>query len=118
MPMEKFVKKGGKYKDPFVTITASGQIGLSSSCMERYFKGCKHALLFGDKKNKTIGIMPIDSEQGSSYKISFSKNRATGSISGHSLLGYFGLTTKNSARYVPVWDAEEKMLLINLGGQI
>lgn len=114
MAMELFTKKGGRYYDPLISITKSGQIGLNSACMKKYFKGCNYVLLYGDAKSKTIGIKPVKDNEENTFKISYSQSRTTGSISGHSFLGYNDIDYKSgkNRRCSPEWDEKQKMLII------
>ena len=114
MAMELYTKKGGRHKNPIITITRAGGIGLNSACMQKYLKGYDFILLYRDEKTKTIGIKPIKEEQENAFKISYSKNKSTGAISGHSFLAYAGIDYKSGkgGRYVPEWDENQKMLII------
>jgi hypothetical protein len=115
MAMELFNKKGGRYSKPSVSITAAGQIGLNSACMEKYFKGYYYVLLYGEKEAKIIGIKPIEKDQDNAFKISYSQNNTTGAISGHSFLAYLGINYKSKTnRYTPEWDDKQKMLIVKI----
>ena len=115
MAMELFDKKGGKLGNPSVSITTAGQIGLSSACVEKYFKGRHYVLLYGDKEAKTIGIKPIEKHQDNAFKISYSENANSGSLSGHSFLNYLGINYKSKTnRYTPEWNDKQKMLIFKI----
>ena len=113
MSLELFSKKGGRYSKATISITASGQIGISSGCLEKYFKGCDYVLLYGDMDKGTIGIKPIQEPKDNSFKISYSVNKKNGSISGHSFLNYIGIDYKTKTKtYSPIWDDKLKLLVI------
>ncbi len=113
MPLEVYSRKGRRFSDPRVTITKSGQIGLNSSCLDKYFNSKENVLLYVDKNKKKIGIKPINRPEENSFRISFSVKRTTGSISGHSFLKYCRIDFPQTKRFIPEWDSRENILTID-----
>lgn len=114
MSLELFTRKGSRSSKPKISITTAGQIGINSSCLANFFKGKKYVLLYGDKKEKIIGIKPLDKDQDNCFSISFSAKKISGSISGRSFLNTMGIDFTKSRTLDPNWNEKENMLVIKL----
>ncbi|MCX5784007.1 MAG: hypothetical protein NTW04_06195 [Elusimicrobia bacterium] len=110
--LKMYTRKGTRRSVPKIAITKDGQIGINAVCARNYFKDRIYVILYGD--NKTIGIQPIDKEMDNSFKISYSANKSTGSISGRSFLNYLNINFSETKHYTPEWNEEKGMLIIRL----
>jgi hypothetical protein len=116
MAMKLFTKKGGKNSNPAIAISKAGQIGINSSCLDKYFQDKEYVMLYGDTENRRIGIQPIDKYKDNAFKISLTQKKTSGSISGNSFLKHLKIDfkDKDSGSYTPEWDENNQMLIITL----
>ena len=114
MTMEKFDKQRISGV-PAITIRKNGSISLNSmACKEFPIKDKKHAALFYDKEEKTIGIQPVDAKPGSPTFV-ITREKKTLTINCRSFLRHCGFSFEQGSKVYPApWDAKKGMIIVKL----
>jgi len=109
----------GKSHNPYVSIRASGQMGISSGAGKRFpINEGKHdyvKLLYEEKEN-IIGIKPLESATKGAIKLRFNGDAAD--ISAKSFFDRFGISYEETNKFEAEWSDEYEMILVYLGEEI
>ena len=99
-----------------ITVRKNGSISFNEAATEQFpLKGKKHADLFFDQEEQTIGIRPIDAKAGvAAFTISREKGR-TYTISCASFLKKCGLAFASGSKVYPAsYDDSRDMIIAKL----
>ena len=106
---ERFMKTGKSYL-PKVSIRANGQLGLNQGAVEKFdLKAFQYAVLFFDKKTKTIGIKPTNDQEEGVCKLQI--RSMNGAVGAKAFLDYYAIPYKKTERYSAEWDEKLQMIV-------
>ena len=112
---EKFERKkllpGG---GPAITITKAGIINFNLATMVKHIKDNKYATLYYNKEDSLMGFKFSIQKEVGSYRIIKYRNDRFGTLSGTAFLKYYDIPYPVTTAYSAEWNAQEKMLIINL----
>jgi len=112
---EKFPKSRiSQVGEPLVTIRKSGVIGINSEAMERFFGEARYLEFYYDRKNKRIGLKPLRDRTKDSYTVFPSKRSKSANVFARKFLRFYGIDFSKTKSYVPYWDDEGKLLVVDL----
>lgn len=103
-------------KDPTVTLSSSGIIGLNTAVAKNIIGDAKYALLFFDRERHLMGMKFVKHNDPDSYPVKLSSSKSHGSVAGTSFLKTFNIFPTETAKYSAVFDEKEKMLTIDMSG--
>ena len=116
MGFERFVHVGRSHK-PKVTIRTGGHLGFNRGAIERYsLQAYEYAVLFYDRDDRRIGIRLTSTKEEGACKLRVRESGAT--ISARAFLDFFEIDYSTSSRYFAEWDAEERMMIIELNKRL
>ena len=119
MGFEKYISyRAGERGSLSIGISNLGLLTINHTLMATYFtpQGFEYCFLYFDKEKQLIGIQPCHKEKGT-YKIS--KHRTGyGQFHVAALLKLYRVMSKDGRRFVPTWDEENKMLVIDLNNPV
>ena len=101
-------------KDPTVTLSSSGAIGLNTAVAKNILGDAKFALLFFDKRRRLIGLKFIKHSDPDAYPIKLTPNRTHGSLAGVAFLRAYKLFPTTTVKYAATYDEKEKILTVDL----
>jgi hypothetical protein len=101
-------------KDPTVTLSSSGIIGLNTAVAKNIIGDAKFALLFYDKQRKLIGLKFIKHNDPDAYPVKVTANRTHGSLAGVSFLKTYRIFPTETTKYEASYDEKEKILSVDL----
>lgn len=110
----KFTKQRRPSDDTKITLLKWGQLGISRSCTDKYFKGYKFALLYFDEAQRKIGIQPTNEASNDACNIRFIKKGTLATISIIQFLNHFEIDHEQSVVYNATWNDEAKLVEISL----
>jgi len=116
MSMQKFEKKRIT-GIPTITVRQNGSISLNEMAVEQFpIKDKKYVELYFDQEEQTIGIRPIDSQDGVAAFTIIREKGKTYTISCQAFLRKCGVAfTSGSKVYPAAWDSDREMVIIKLG---
>lgn len=100
-------------KDPTVTLSSSGIIGLNTAVAKNIVGDAKYALLF-DKQRQLIGLKFIKHSDPDAYPVKLTATRTHGSLAGVSFLKTYRIFPTETTKYEAVYDEREKILTVDL----
>ena len=104
------------YGEPFISILKSGKISINKAATEKYLRDVRFVELFLERETKLLGIRPVaGGEIFSAFKLAHNKKWGSSMISARSILQELGILKDQTIRYPAYWDAEEGMLIVELG---
>jgi len=101
-------------KDPTVTLSSSGIIGLNTAVAKNIVGDAKYALLFFDKQQQLIGLKFIKNNDPDAYPVKLTASRTHGSLAGVSFLRTYKIFPTETIKYQAVFDEKEKILTVDL----
>jgi hypothetical protein len=101
-------------KDPTVTLSASGIIGLNTAVAKNIVGEAKYAMLFFDKERQLMGLKFIKQNDPDAYPVKLTANKTHGSLAGISFLRTYKIFPKETIKYAAVFNEKDKILVVDL----
>jgi hypothetical protein len=101
-------------KDPMVTLSSSGMIGLNAAVTRNILGDNKFVHLFFDKEKNFIGFRFQRNNDQDAYPVKCTKSMSHGSIAGVSFLKTYGVFPDETTAYPAYFDQPNKMLIVDL----
>jgi hypothetical protein len=101
-------------KDPMITLSKSGQIGLNTAITKRLIGDAKFALLLFDKERLLLGIKFLKNSETDAYPIKLTKSKSHGSISGLAFMKTYGVFSEHTQVYPAKFDESARMLVADV----
>jgi hypothetical protein len=100
--------------EPKISLRKSGSIGINQVALDRYFEGHDGAVLYYDGDNNRMAVRPVVDKSTAEAAYTVSRTEGGGTIGAVAFLEEFDLQPDVTKQYVPEWDEDEGILLINL----
>lgn len=104
-------------KEPMVSLSKSGMIGLNAAVTRNILGDNKFAHLFFDKDKHLIGIKFLKNSDPDAYPVKCTKNMSHGSIAGVSFLKTYGIFPDDTKAYPATFDDNNKILVVDVSGE-
>jgi len=104
-------------KDPMVTLSKSGMIGLNSAVTRNIIGDNRFAHLLFDRDRRLIGIKFLKNNDSDAYPIKCSNNMGHGTIAGVSFLKTYGIFPERTTAYPASFDERNKILVADVSGK-
>jgi len=104
-------------KDPMVTLSGNGMIGLNAAVTRNIIGDNRFAHLFFDRENQLIGIKFFKNNDQDAYPVKCSKSMSHGTIAGVSFLKTYGIFPDETKAYAATFDAHDKILVVDISGE-
>lgn len=101
-------------KEPTVTLSTSGSMGLNTAVINNILGDSRHAHLLFDRDKQLIGIKFSKQSNADSYPVQVTKTKSHGSIAGTAFMKTYKIFPKETANYDAVFDEQSKMLIVDL----
>lgn len=101
-------------KEPMVTLSKSGMIGLNAAVARNIMGDNKFAHLLFDKDRRLMGIKFMKVHDPDAYPIRCAKNKGHGSIAGVSFLKTYKIFPSETTAYPAIYDDNTKILAVNV----
>jgi hypothetical protein len=101
-------------KDPTVTLSSSGLIGLNTAVAKNIVGDLRYALLFFDKERQLMGIRFIKSNDPDAYPVKLTPSKSHGSLAGMSFLKTYKIFPTETTKYAATYNEKEKILAVDL----
>jgi hypothetical protein len=101
-------------KDPTVTLSVSGIIGLNTAVAKNVMGDSKYALLFFDKERQLMGIKFIKQNDPDAYSVKTTASKSHASLSGMSFLKTYKIFPIKTIKYAAVFNEKDKILSVDL----
>lgn len=101
-------------KDPTVTLSSSGLIGLNTAVAKNIMGDARYALLFFDKELQLMGLKFIKQNDPDAYPIKITASKSHGSLSGTSFLKTYKIFPTETIKYAAIYNEKEKILTVDL----
>lgn len=112
---EKFTHRQFKsFSNPRITITKDGHLSINFATMNEYVKDNSYAVLYYNKSESLIGIKFYKRDKPEAYKIRKYRDGKLGYITIIAFLKYYRLKHNKTESYVPEWNTQEELLIVNL----
>jgi len=117
MPWELFKRRTRPSpKDPMVTLSKSGIIGLNTAVTKNILGDSRYAHLFFDKEKRFIGIKFKKERDQDTYPVKCTPSMTHGSLAGISFLKTYGIFPDETTAYPASFDETNKILVVNISG--
>jgi hypothetical protein len=104
-------------KNPMVTLSKSGMIGLNSAVTRNILGENKFAHLLFEKEKRLIGIRFLKQSDPDTYPVKYTKSRSHATISGVSFLKANNIFPSETTAYPATYDEPSKILVVNISGK-
>ncbi|MGO9121567.1 MAG: hypothetical protein ACLQPD_28645 [Desulfomonilaceae bacterium] len=104
-------------KDPMVTLSGSGMIGLNAAVTRNIIGDNRFAHLLFDREKHLIGIKFFKNNDPDAYPIKVTKNLGHGTIAGVSFLKTYGIFPDKTKAYPATFDDMNEILLVDVSGK-
>jgi hypothetical protein len=101
-------------KDPMVTLSKSGMIGLNSAVTRSIIGDNRFAHLLFDRDRHLIGIKFLKNNDADAYPVKCSNNMGHGTIAGVSFLKTYGIFPDDTKAYPATFDDNSKILVVDV----
>ena len=105
-------------KDPMVTLSRHGMIGLNAAVVRNLIGEHKFAHLLFDREKSLVGIKLLKQADSDAYPMQVSHSKSHGSISGIGFLKTYKLIPTETKAYPARFNQETKMLIIDISESI
>jgi hypothetical protein len=105
-------------KEPTVTLSTTGTIGLNTRVAKTLIGDSGHALLLFDREKSLMGIKFINKTEPDSYPVKKSASGTHASLSGVAFMKNYGIYPEKTAVYAATFDPDSKLLTIDLSGAV
>ncbi len=113
MPFEKFTKVGKTFR-PRISIRSGGQMGFNQGSRNKFeLDKYGYVVLYFDRENGRIGIK-LTNDNNEEGAIILHKRKLDVAISAKSFLCYYDINFDKTTIYDPIWDEENKMIILDL----
>ena len=114
MAFEKFISKSRGFS-PIISINTVNMISFNKGVIRKYnLKNFKYSLLFFDKDTRRIGIKFTNDEKEEGIKNIRHRKYGGADIAAKSFLDYYDIKMGKTTRYIPEYDDDNSMLIIDL----
>lgn len=103
-------------KDPMVTLSKSGIIGLNAAVTKNVLGENRYAHLLFDKEKRLIGIKFQRNSDQDAYPIKCTPTMTHGSLAGVSFLKTYGVFPDETTAYPASFDDTNKILVVDISG--
>jgi hypothetical protein len=104
-------------KDPMVSLSKSGMIGLNAAVTRNIIGDNRFAHLFFDTDKHLIGIKFIKTSDLDAYPVKCTKNMGHGTIAGVSFLKTYRIFPDDTTAYPATYDETGKILVVDVSGK-
>lgn len=101
-------------KEPMVSLSKSGMIGLNAAVTRNIVGDNQFAHLLFDKERHLIGVKFLKQKDADAYPVKCTKNKGHGSIAGVSFLKTYGIYPSETTQYMATFDDNAKILIIDV----
>ena len=101
-------------KDPMVTLSSSGMIGLNAAVTRNIVRDNRFCHLLFDKERKLIGIKFTKKNDQDAYPVKCAKTLSHGTIAGVSFLKTFGVFPDKTRAYAANFDEAHDILVVDV----
>ncbi len=101
-------------KDPTVTLSRSGMIGLNAAVVRNLIGDHRFAHMLFDKEKSLVGIKFLKHPDADAYPITVVPSKSHGSISGVGFMKTYRIMPNATRAYPAKFDQETKTLVINV----
>ncbi len=101
-------------KEPMVSLSKSGMIGLNAAVTRNIIGDNQFAHLLFDKERHLIGIKFLKQKDMDSYPVKCTRNKSHGSIAGVSFLKTYKVFPSETTAYPATYDDNTKILVIDV----
>jgi len=103
-------------KDPTVTLSTTGSIGLNTAVVRNVIGDCKYAHLFFDRERHLIGFKFIKQSDPDAYPVQVTKSKSHGSVAGVAFMKTYKIFPTETTSYSATYDEQSKMLIVDISG--
>jgi hypothetical protein len=103
-------------KDPMVTLSKSGMIGLNAAITRNVLGDNRFAHLLFDKEKHLIGIKFLKTSDQDAYPVKCTKTMSHGTIAGVSFLKTYRIFPSETTAYRATFDDSGKILIVDISG--
>jgi hypothetical protein len=103
-------------KDPMVTLSKSGMIGLNTAVTKNILGENRYAHLFFDREKRFIGIKFQKNSDQDAYPVKCTPSMTHGSVAGVSFLKTYGIFPDETTAYPATFDDTNKILVVDISG--
>lgn len=104
-------------KDPTVTLSTTGSLGLNTAVVKNLLGDCKYVHLFFNREQQLIGIKFAKTGDADSYPVQVTKSKSHGSIAGVAFMKAYRIFPKETTSYPATFDEQNKMLVVDLSAR-
>jgi hypothetical protein len=104
-------------KDPMVSLSKSGIIGLNAAVTRNIIGDNRFAHLLFDRDRHLIGIKFIKNSDQDAYPVKCTRNMSHGSVAGVSFLKTYGIFPDETTGYPATFDESNKILVVDISGK-
>jgi hypothetical protein len=103
-------------KDPTVTLSTTGSLGLNTAVVRNVLGEAKYAHLLFDRDKRLIGIKFIKQSDADAYPVQVTKSKSHGSIAGVAFMKTYKIFPTETTSYSASFDDQSKMLIVDISG--
>lgn len=103
-------------KDPTITLSRTGSIGLNTAVVRNVLGDCKYVHLLFDRERRLIGFKFIKQADADAYPVQVTKSRSHASVAGVSFMKTYKIFPAETASYPATFDEQTKMLIVDISG--
>ncbi len=103
-------------KDPTVTLSTTGSIGLNTAVVKNLLGDAKFAHLLFDREKQLMGIKFVKQADADAYPVQVTKTKSHGSLAGVAFMKNYKIFPKVTASYGAHFDDATRTLIVNLTG--
>ncbi len=100
-------------KDPTVTLSKNGMIGLNTATI-RLLGGNRYCLLMFDRRKHLVGIKLLKENQPDAYPVGVLEAKSHGTISGVSFLKAYGIMPDKTQAFPASYDDKAKLIIVDV----
>ncbi len=105
-------------KEPTVTLSKSGLIGLNAAVARNLIGEHLFAHLLFDRDRHLLGIKFIKHNDPDAYPVKVTKSRSHGAITGVSFMKAYKIYPTQTTSYPATYDERDKMLVVDLSNAV
>lgn len=104
-------------KEPMVTLSGSGMIGLNAAVTRNIIGDNRFAHLLFERDKHLVGIKFFKNSDPDAYPIKCTKSMSHGTIAGVSFLKTYGIFPDKTTAYPASFDESNKILVVDISGK-
>ncbi len=101
-------------KDPMVTLSKSGLIGLNSAIARNILGDSKYAVLLFDRQQSLVGIKLLKANEPDAYPIKVTKSRSHAALSGLAFMKSHGLVPQETTAFPADFEPSDGLLVVDV----